>query len=53
MQKIVSHEGLLALLTTETPPELRAPGQFMHEALAFRDRWESKLLRTSSWSPLW
>jgi hypothetical protein len=52
MQKIVNHDALLHLLTHETPPELRAPGQFMHEALAYRDRWESKLLRTSSWSPL-
>jgi hypothetical protein len=52
MQKIVSDEGLLHLLTTETPPEMKEPGQFMHEALSFRDRWESKLLRTSSWSPL-
>jgi hypothetical protein len=52
MQKIVSDEGLLHLLTTETPGELKEPGQFMHEALAFRDTWESKLLRTSSWSPL-
>ncbi len=53
MQKIVSDEGLLALLTTETAPAHKAPGQFMHEALAYRDRWESKLLRTSAWSPLW
>ncbi len=52
MQKIVSDEALLHLLTHETPPELKEPGQFMYEALAFRDRWESKLLRTSSWSPL-
>jgi hypothetical protein len=52
MQKIVSDEGLLHLLTTETPAELKEPGQFMHEALAYRDTWESKLLRTSSWSPL-
>lgn len=53
MQKIVRHEGLLELLANETRPELKAPGQFMHEALAYRDRWESKLLRTTSWSPLY
>jgi hypothetical protein len=52
MQKVTSDEGLLRLLTTETPPAFRAPGQFMHEALSYRDRWESKLLRTSDWSPL-
>lgn len=53
MQKVTSHEGLLRLLTTETPAEFRAPGQFMHDALAYRDRWRSKLLRTSAWSPLY
>jgi hypothetical protein len=52
MQKVVNHDALLHLLTHETPPELEQPGQFMHEALAYRDRWESKLLRTSPWSPL-
>ena len=52
MQKIVDHKVLLHLLATESSPEYRAPGQFMHEALAYRDRWESKLLRTSPWSPL-
>jgi hypothetical protein len=53
MQKVVDHRGLLRLLTTEVPPQYRAPGTFMHEALAYRDRWESKLLRTTGWSPLY
>jgi len=53
MQKIVSDRALLHLLTHDTDPEHRRPGQFMHDALAYRDRWESKLLRTSSWSPLY
>ena len=44
---------LMHLLTTEISPELRAPGQFMHEALSYRDQWESRLLRTSAWSPLY
>jgi hypothetical protein len=52
LQRIADHQALLRLLTTETPPERKAPGQFMHEALAYRDRWTSKLLRTSAWSPL-
>jgi hypothetical protein len=52
MQRITDEQGLLRLLTTETPPERKAPGQFMYEALAYRDRWESKLLRTTAWSPL-
>jgi hypothetical protein len=53
MQRIVSADALMHLLTTEVPAEYKRPGQFMHEALAYRDRWESKLLRTSAWSPLY
>jgi hypothetical protein len=52
MQKVVDHNVLLHLLANETSPQHRLPGQFMHDALAYRDQWESKLLRTSSWSPL-
>jgi len=52
MQKIVNDQVLLHLLTHDTDPEHRRPGQFMFDALAYRDRWESKLLRTSRWSPL-
>jgi hypothetical protein len=51
-QKVVNHERLLHLLQTEVPHEFRQPGSFMHDALQYRDQWESKLLRTSSWSPL-
>jgi hypothetical protein len=51
-QKVVSHEGLLRLLETETPAAMKQPGTFMHDALQVRDQWESRLLRTSSWSPL-
>jgi len=53
MQKVTDHDGLLRLLTTEVPGAYRQPGTFMYEALAYRDRWESKLLRTSAWSPLY
>jgi len=51
-QEVVSHDGLLHLLQTETPPQLKQPGTFMHDALQLRDQWESRLLRTSAWSPL-
>ncbi|MGP8060416.1 MAG: hypothetical protein ACLP9C_12380 [Acidimicrobiales bacterium] len=51
-QKVVNHDALLRLLTTETDPARKAPGTWMHDALAVRDRWESRLLRTSRWSPL-
>lgn len=51
MQKVLDYGGLAALLTTETKPEFRKPGTWMHDALEVRDQWESRLLRTTSWSP--
>lgn len=53
MQKVTDPSRLQHLLTHETPAQYKAPGTFMHDALDYRDEWESKLLRTSSWSPLW
>jgi hypothetical protein len=53
MQKVKDHQALLRLFETETPPELNRPGTFMHDALQVRDQWESRLLRTSAWSPRW
>jgi hypothetical protein len=53
MQKILDHDRLSQLFTTEIPPERRAPGTWMHDALDVRDRWESRLLRTAAWSPWW
>jgi hypothetical protein len=52
-QKVVEPQRISGLLTTEVPPEHRAPGTWMHDALRVRDDWESRLLRTSSWSPLY
>lgn len=52
MQRILDPQRLLRLLTSDIAPEMRAPGTWMHEALQLRDQWESKLLRASSWSPL-
>ena len=51
-QKIVSHDRLQRLLETEVPPEFRKPGTWMHDALRVRDDWESRLLRSTRWSPL-
>ena len=48
-----NYAALVHLLTTETPPEHRAPGSYMYDALKFRDQWQSRLLRTSDWSPLY
>jgi hypothetical protein len=52
-QKIVNTERLNELLLHDTPPDRKLPGTFMHEALNYRDQWQSKLLRTTSWSPRW
>lgn len=51
-QKVVEPSRISGLLTTEVPAEHRAPGTWMHDALRVRDDWESRLLRTSTWSPL-
>jgi len=51
-QKVVDPRLVLGLLTREVPPELQKPGTWMHDALALRDQWQSRLLRTTSWSPL-
>lgn len=51
-QKVIEPQRITGLLTTEIPAEHRAPGTWMHDALRVRDDWESRLLRTSSWSPL-
>ena len=51
-QRALRPEKIPTLLTQEILPEHRAPGTWMHDALEFRDRWQSRLLRTASWSPL-
>lgn len=51
-QKVVDHSALNHLLTHDTPPGYKVPGTWMHDALAVRDRWESRLLRSADWSPL-
>jgi hypothetical protein len=53
MQRINRPEALVTLLATEIPAEYRAPGTWMHDALDLRDQWNSRLLRTSTWSPLY
>jgi hypothetical protein len=51
-QKVRNARAITGLVSSEIPPEHRAPGTWMHDALRVRDDWESKLLRTSAWSPL-
>jgi hypothetical protein len=54
MQKIMNFSTLGNLLTSvEVHDPTRWPGSYMAKGLELRDQWESKLLRTSSWSPLW
>lgn len=52
-QRIRSADALAGLLASDFPPEHRQPGSYMYDALAYRDQWESRLLRTSIWSPLY
>jgi hypothetical protein len=44
---------VLHLIATDLPIERREPGTYMYDALAFRDQWRSRLLRTAAWSPLY
>jgi len=54
MQKIMN-PALLGHLMTDTREydPTTWPGSYMAKGLELRDQWESKLLRTSRWSPLW
>jgi len=51
-QRVDHPERLPALFTRDLPAEVKAPGTWMHDALDYRDDWESRLLRTAAWSPL-
>ncbi len=53
MQKIMSLDALKGLYSrTEKYPDTSTwPGSYMIGALALRDQWESRLLRTTNWSP--
>lgn len=50
-QKLTEPRGLAPLLSSEVPARYKEPGTWMHDALALRDRWESRLLRSVEWSP--
>ena len=54
LQKVVNTSILGGLISSaERHDPTTWPGTYMHRSLEVRDQWESKLLRTSSWSPLW
>ena len=52
-QRIANPATVLHLLTHDLAPEMREPGTYMYESLAYRDQWQSRLLRTAIWSPLY
>ena len=51
LQKAVDPQRIIHLLMTEIPEEMRKPGSWMLDGLKLRDQWQSRLLRTSAWSP--
>jgi hypothetical protein len=51
-QRVDFPERLPGLFTRELPPHVKGPGTWMHDALDVRDDWESRLLRSATWSPL-
>jgi hypothetical protein len=50
LQKILDWPAFSHLLTDGERPS--RPSEWMREGLKYRDRWESKLLRPATWSPL-
>ena len=52
-QRVVNPKAVMWMLGHDLPPEASAPGTWLHDALTVRDRWESRLLRSAAWSPLY
>jgi hypothetical protein len=50
-QRVDFPDRLPALFTRELPAHVKGPGTWMHDALEVRDDWQSRLLRSASWSP--
>ena len=51
-QRVIRLDWVPGLMIMEVPERLKAPGTWMHDALQLRDQWESRLLRSTRWSPL-
>ena len=51
-QRVTRIDWMPGLLTIEVPEHLKAPGTWMHDGLQLRDQWESRLLRSTRWSPV-
>ena len=52
LSEIRSSAALERLVTVEIPREYKAMGTWMWTALAARDRWTTRLVRSVPWSPL-
>ena len=52
-QRVVNTKAVMWMLGHDLPPEASGPGTWLHDALEVRDRWESRLLRSAAWSPLY
>ena len=52
LQRLSALPPLIRLLSNDPPPQVVAPGSWMHEALELRDQWQSRILRSAPWSPL-
>lgn len=52
LSEIRDVDALERLICFEIPPEFKEMGTWMWSALAVRDRWTTRLLRSSSWSPV-
>jgi hypothetical protein len=52
-QRVVNTKAVMWMLGHDLPPEASAAGTWLHDALEVRDQWESRLLRSAAWSPLY
>jgi hypothetical protein len=52
LSQIRDVDALIRLLTVEIPAEYKKMGSWMWEALAVRDRWTTRLMSCSDWSPI-
>ncbi len=52
LSEIRDPDALVNLLAYEIPREHKEMGTWMWDALATRDRWTTRLLRSVSWSPV-
>jgi hypothetical protein len=52
LQKILRDDLLMSLISEPEDYDPDWPGSYMHRGLRYRDQWESRLLRTNTWSPL-